>query len=110
MIEFDITKLNEKDLSFYEGLTDSKKKIYEKKWISLERQKEKTNQAKAQLQKMKKAQSEKLRKERTRHLIEIGGIVEKYAPVNNLEAFEEYIKKYAYAIQKTQSSSQVQNS
>ena len=102
MIEFDYMKLNEKDRKFYDGLTEAQQKTYQKNWIAVEKQKEKTNQAKARLNKMKKAQSDKERKARTRHLIEVGGVVEKYVQISNLESFEAYIKQYTGAIQRTQ--------
>lgn len=47
----------------------------------------------------------KERKERTRRLIQIGAIVEKHTcKIENLDAWEKYILKYAGYIKKTQSN------
>ena len=51
---------------------------------------------------LEKEAKEKARKERNHHLIQVGGIVEKYVKVTNLEAFEGYIKQWEGAIRKTQ--------
>ncbi len=102
MIEFDYSKLKKNEQILYDKLTDKQKSDFEKKWIKIEQQKKKTEQAKAQLKRFQKEQSEKERKARTRHLIEVGGIVEKYVSITNMENFEEYIKKYKFAIENTQ--------
>lgn len=51
----------------------------------------------------------KARKERTHRLIEIGGIVEKYAgEIVDLQGFESYIKQYANAIKSRQTAKSVE--
>lgn len=63
----------------------------------------------AQLQAQKKAiiakDKAKERKERNHRLIQVGALVEKYSgDINNLEAFEEYLKQYGSYIKKTQAA------
>lgn len=107
MIEFDYGKLSDRERKLYDTLTDAQKKTFEKNWIGVEKQKEKTKQAKARLTKMAHAQAAKERKERTHHLIEVGALVEKYVQITNLDGFEEYLKQYSYAVQKTQKEAPV---
>ncbi len=99
IFNYDSLSVNEKKL--YDKLSDTQKKTFEKKWLDVEKQKEKTKQAKAQLSKMAAAQRNKEQKERNHRLIVLGGIVEKYCgEIVNQEAFENYIEQYAYAIKK----------
>lgn len=102
MIEFDYGKLSDKERKLYDTLTDAQKKTFEKNWIGVEKQKAKTKQAKARLTKMAHAQATKERKERTHHLIEVGGVVEKFVHIDDLKEFEKYIEKYRGAILNTQ--------
>ena len=101
-ISFSVDKLNDKDKAFYTSLSKKDKARYERSWLKVEEQKEKAKQAKARLDKMKSAVKIKERKARTRHLIEVGGIVEKYVSIYDLEKFEGYIKQWSGAIKKTQ--------
>ncbi len=103
MVTFSYDSLSVNEKKLYDKLSDSQKKTFEKKWLDVEKQKEKTKQAKAQLSKMAAAQRSKEQKERNHRLIVIGGIIEKYCgEIINPETFEEYIKRYSYAIKKTQ--------
>lgn len=52
---------------------------------------------------IKRRLADKARKERTHHLIQLGGLVEKYAGIGenqrvNLVAFESYCEKYQFAL------------
>lgn len=52
-----------------------------------------------------KKEREEQRKARTKRLIEIGALVEKYAgKVSNFERFEEYLKQYGGYIRKNQAA------
>lgn len=101
-IEFDVTQLSDADWKFYSGLSEKDKSAYRKNWCAVEEQKRKLKQTQARMSKMKNAQKEKERKARTHHLIEVGGIVEKYVEIKDLDAFEGYIKQWTKAIEKTQ--------
>lgn len=101
MVTFNYDSLSVNEKKLYDKLSDVQKKTFEKKWLDVEKQKEKTKQAKAQLSKMAAAQRNKEQKERNHRLIVLGGIVEKYCgQIVNLEAFEKYIEQYSYAIKK----------
>ncbi len=101
MVTFDYDKLSVNEKKLYDKLSDAQRETFEKKWLDVEKQKEKTRQAKAQLAKMAAAQRKKEQKERNHRLIVIGGIIEKYCgEIVNQAAFEEYISKYSYAIKK----------
>lgn len=96
--------MSQSDKDLYDSLTDSQKKAFEKQYFAIQKQKEKLNAAKSKMQKLKSAQAAAERKARNHRLIQIGGIVEKYCgDISNLESFEDYIKKYAYAIKGSQS-------
>ena len=53
---------------------------------------------------LKNKEKEKERKERTKRLINIGASVEHYAgcTIEDMDAFNKYLEKYAYAIANTQ--------
>lgn len=101
MVTFSYDSLSVNEKKLYDKLSDSQKKTFEKKWLDVEKQKEKTKQAKAQLSKMAAAQRSKEQKERNHRLIVLGGIIEKYCgEIVNVDAFDDYISKYSYAIKK----------
>ena len=79
-IIFDIGRLNKKDQTVYEAMTDAEKASFEKTWILLEEQKlrlsQKKNAAKERASREKKALAVKERKERTHRLIDRGAILE----------------------------------
>ncbi|HEX2959783.1 MAG TPA: hypothetical protein VHO70_23305 [Chitinispirillaceae bacterium] len=69
---------------------------------------EKMKQIKAQKRALQNRAKTEERKKRTRHLIEIGGVVEKYCgSITDLKSFERYISQYANAIKSTQKGSVV---
>lgn len=52
-----------------------------------------------------KKEREKQRKARTKRLIEVGALVEKYAgEISSIERFEEYLKQYGGYIRKNQAA------
>lgn len=108
MIIFDYGKLTDRERKLYDKLSEAQRKTFEKNWINVEKQKQKTNQAKARLQKMAKAQSEKERKARTHHLIEVGAAVEEFIEITDIDGFREYIKQWKGAIQKTQKAAPIE--
>lgn len=66
----------------------------------------KLNQIKAQKRALQNRAKTEERKKRTRHLIELGGVVEKHCgSITDLKAFEKYISQYANAIKSTQKGS-----
>lgn len=79
---FDIDKLNKKDRTAYENMTDSEKAKFEHTWILLESQKLRLLQykrvSKERNNREKKLLAEKERKERTHRLVERGAILESY--------------------------------
>lgn len=65
----------------------------------------KENALKLKKKKLKAEQSKKERNARTKRLIEVGAIVEKYCgEIQDLEAWSRYIEQYANAIKRTQTS------
>ena len=67
----------------------------------IENEKARLEKLRKQLKAKEKAENEINRKKRNHRLIQVGGIVEKYCDeITDLEGFEEYIKKYSYAIKK----------
>lgn len=67
---------------------------------------EKLKHIKAQKRALQSREQKEARKKRTRHLIELGGIVEKHCgDITDLVAFDKYIQQYANAIKSTQKSS-----
>ena len=109
-IEFDVTQLSDNERKFYSGLSDKDKSAYEKNWCAVEEQKKKLKQTQARMTKLKNAQKVKERKARTHHLIEVGGIVEKYVEIKDLDAFEGYIKQWSRAIKNTQAPQEIPES
>lgn len=67
----------------------------------LEKLKERERVLKEQIKREQAKINAKNRKARTKRLIEIGAMVEKYSECK-IENFEEYLKNYGYAIKKTQ--------
>lgn len=66
----------------------------------------KMNQIKAQKRALQNRAKTEERKKRTRHLIELGGVIEKHCgSITDLTAFDKYIQQYANAIKSTQKSS-----
>lgn len=81
-VEFDYNKLNKKERSIYDQMSDSEKADYERIWIQIETQKLRLeqcrNKSKVRNQRERKYLAEKDRKERTHRLIERGAILESY--------------------------------
>ena len=70
----------------------------------LEKLKERERVLKEQIKREQAKINARNRKARTKRLIEIGAMVEKYSEckIENFETFEEYLKNYGYAIKRTQ--------
>ena len=100
--EFDLTKLSTKERELFEKLPEKEKTKFINQWQKVEKQKTKLQAAKNEMRRLEYKQKTEERKARTRRLIQIGGIVEKYAPMteDDLPAFENYIKQYQYAIKR----------
>ncbi len=104
-IIFDASSLNKADYEFYISLTPKQKEAYKKKWIAVEKQKQKLKQEQAKISKMKAVQRTKRNKERNHYMIEIGSRVLKVIGTDethkmDLDAWESYLKTYAGAIKK----------
>lgn len=72
------------DTQEYHVSTDSKVESINKKIAQL----------KAQKQTIIQRQKEKERKERTRRLIQMGALAEKYLGINSIEEFEKWLQEY----------------
>lgn len=63
----------------------------------------KLEQLKAQKKAIQQKQKQEQRKARTKHLIEVGALVEKYCgTITDMNKFSKYLDTYAYAIKRTQ--------
>lgn len=84
MIEFDISKLNKKDLATYHAMNDIEKSNYEKIWVQIEtlkfKQIQQLNKSKERNAREKRTLAERQRKERTHRLIERGALLESFIP------------------------------
>lgn len=84
MIEFDISKLNKKDLATYYAMNDIEKSNYEKIWVQIEtlkfKQIQQLNKSKERNAREKRTLAERQRKERTHRLIERGALLESFIP------------------------------
>ncbi len=64
---------------------------------------EKINQLNARKKAILSREKEQTRKERTRRLIQVGAVVEKYCgEISDIDAFEKYVNDFSLAIKKTQ--------
>lgn len=74
-IQFDYSKLSEKDRKIYDTMSPKDKAEYEKQWIQVEKQKEKLRISKARLSKKTTAYSLASRKTDAHRKIQCGGVV-----------------------------------
>lgn len=89
-VEFDFNKLDEKQKEMYQHLDEDHKKQYREKWVGLEKKKLLVKKQERELKDLEAKRKTQLRKKRTKHLIEVGAIVEKYIQIEDLEAWGRY--------------------
>ena len=89
-VEFDFNKLDDEQKKMYQQLDEDHKNQYREKWVGLEKKKLLVKKQERELKDLEAKRKTQIRKKRTKHLIEVGAIVEKYIQIEDLEAWGRY--------------------